>query len=229
MNYVRDLHSHHAKHFSQNGEDGVIERLFALFGTTNRYYVEIGTGDGSECNTRWLREQHGWSGVMLDCAYGNPSIGLYQEFITADNVNEMLARYGVPQEFDLLSIDIDGQDYWLWEAMATRWKPRVLVIEYNAGVPQDIPLTIPYDTSYRWCGQPNTGQSLSALQKVSSRNGYSLLYATPPNAFLARTSILPRDYREVSPTEAAQLTLVHRLYLRRRWKNELRKLTWVTV
>jgi hypothetical protein len=229
MNYVADLHSHRVKHFSQNAEDGVIERLFEIFGTTNRYYVEIGTGDGSECNTRWLREQHGLSVVMIDCAYANPSIGLHQEFVTAENVNDVLAKHGVPEAPDLLSIDIDGQDYWLWQAVAARRQPRVVVIEFNAGIPHDVAVTIPYDTSYRWCGQPNAGQSLLALQKLSTQNGYSLLYAAAPNAFLARTAILPRNYREVSTATAARLTYVEKVYHRRRWKKELCKLTWVPV
>lgn len=229
MNYVRDLHSHRARHFSQNGEDGVIERLFELLGTTNRRYVEIGAGDGSECNTRWLREQRGWGGVMIDCAHGDPSIGLQQEFVTAENVNEMLAKHGVPEEPDLLSIDIDGQDYWVWQAVSPRWKPRVVVIEYNAGVPHDLPVTIPYDPNYRWCGQPNVGQSLLALQKLSEKKGYSLLYASAPNAFLARTSILPAGYRQVSAAEAAQISFVEKIHLRRRWKSDLRKHSWVTV
>lgn len=228
MNYVADLDSHRARRYSQNGEDGVVERLFEIFGTTNRFYVEIGTGNGSECNTRDMRER-GWSGIMLDCAHDDPTLGLHQEFVTARNVNDLLAKYAVPHELDLLSIDIDGQDYWVWQAIAPCYRPRVVVIEYNAGVPFDVAVTIPYDVDYRWCGQPNTGQSLLALQKLSRRKDYSLLFASAPNAFLVRTSILPKNYREVSAGRAARAPFWQQLSSRRRWRNELQALSWVNV
>lgn len=228
MNFVKDLHSHRARRYSQNGEDGVIERLFDIFGTTDRKYVEIGTGDGAECNTRNLRER-GWSGIMIDAAYENPAMALHQEFVTAANVNDLFAKYAVQQELDLLSLDIDGQDYWVWQAIASCYRPRVAVIEYNEGLPSHLAVTIPYDAGYRWRGQPNAGQSLLALEKLSRQKGYSLLYAAAPNAFLVRSSMLPKDYRQVSPDTAAGNTFFHRLWKRRRWKNELRALSWVNV
>lgn len=228
MNFVRDLDSHRACHYSQNGEDGVIERLVEIVGATNRYYVEVGTGDGSECNTRYLREQ-GWSGLMLDCAHEDASVGLYQEFVTAENVNDVLVKYEVPQDFDLLSIDIDGQDYWVWQAIGARYRPRIVVIEYNAAVPGDVSVTIPYDRDFRWCGQLDTGQSLLAVQKLGRVKGYSLLYACPPNAFLARTSILPDGYQEISTDGAAPMTFLYKFSRRRRWKNELCGLSWIDV
>jgi hypothetical protein len=228
MNLVRDLHDHREKHYSQNGEDGVIERLMEILGPTNRYYVEIGTGDGTECNTRYLRERR-WTGIMLDCANEDVSIGLHREFVTAENVNDVLAKYDVPEEFDLLSIDIDGQDHWVWKSMDQRYRPRIVVIEYNAAVPGNVSVTIPYDLEFRWRGQPDTGQSLLAAQKLGTAKGYSLLYASPPNAFLARTSILPEHYREISADTAARATLLDAYRCRKRWKNELHDLSWVGV
>jgi len=228
MNFVRDLHRHRAKHFSQNGEDGVIARLMERLGVTNRFYVELGTGSGEECNTRYLREQ-GWSGVMIDCDHDNPALDLHKEFITADNVNELMAKYGVPDSFDLLSIDIDGNDYWVWKALAPRYRPRVLVIEYNAAVPSNVSVTIPYDPGYRWVGQPNTGQSLLALRNLSTTKGYSLVYATAPNAFLVLTSVLPPDYREVSVPAASRESWIMNRNQRARWRTSLKQLSWVSV
>lgn len=226
MNLVRDLHRHERKQYSQNGEDGVIERLFDIVGVTNRYAVELGTGSGEECNTRLLRER-GWSGVMLDCDHENPALQLHREFITAENVNDLFAKYGVPESFDLLSIDIDGNDYWVWKALSARYQPRVVVIEYNGGVPADVAVVMPYDATYRWTGQLNCGQSLAAVRKVSAEKGYSLVYASPPNAFLVRTPLLPRGYREVpvAKAQSAGWRILNRAS-RVRWHRELRHLAW---
>lgn len=105
---VINLQSFEKKVFSQNGEDGVIEHIFALIGFTNRYYVEIGVEDGRECNTRYLREVYDCHGIQLDRDYSNPELHLYQELITAENINQVFIKYQVPHEFDLLSIDVDG-------------------------------------------------------------------------------------------------------------------------
>jgi len=228
MNFVRDLHRHRAQHFSQNGEDGVIARLLEHVGVTNRFYVELGTGNGDECNTRYLRER-GWSGVMLDCAYENPALDLHQEFITAANVNGLMAKYGVPDSFDLLSIDIDGNDYWVWNALAARYRPRVVVIEYNAAVPSNVAVSMPYAADHHWAGQDNTGQSLLALRNLSISKGYSLVYADAPNAFLALTSTLPRRYREVSVRKASRESWLDRRKRTAEWRETLVHLPWVSV
>jgi hypothetical protein len=229
MNLVRDLHRHERKQYSQNGEDGVIERLFEIVGVTNRCYVELGTGSGEECNTRLLRER-GWTGLMLDCAFEDEAIQLRREMITAENVNGLFSKYAVPDEFDLLSIDIDGNDYWVWKALAPHYRPRVAVIEYNGGVPAELPVVMPYDATYRWMGQLNCGQSLGALQKVSAAKGYALVYASPPNAFLVRRDLLPKRYRDVAPVKAQPIgwRIANRAS-HLRWERELRHLAWEYV
>jgi len=228
MNLVGDLHRHRSKRYSQNGEDGVIARLFEIAGVTSRFFVEVGTGPGDECNTRLLRER-GWSGIMIDSAFEAPSLPLYREFVTAENINDLFAKYGVPESFDLLSIDIDGNDYWVWKAIAPRYRPRVVVIEFNGGLPLDLSITMPYDPAYHWAGQPNVGQSLRAAQELGRAKGYSLVYAEPPNAFFVLTSILPSHYREVSARKASRDHFLMALWRRRRWKRELRQLAWTFV
>lgn len=115
--------------YSQNGEDGVIARLFEVLGATNRFFVEFGTGpDGRERNTRLLEEQ-GWQGLLMDRSAAERNPGIRREFISAENINELFAKYGVPEEFDLLSIDVDGNDYWIWKALRDVYRPRVVVIE----------------------------------------------------------------------------------------------------
>jgi hypothetical protein len=228
MNLVGELHRHRSKRYSQNGEDGVIARLFGIAGVTNRFFVEVGTGPGDECNTRLLRER-GWSGIMIDSAFETPSLPLYREFVTAENINGLFAKYGVPESFDLLSIDIDGNDYWVWKALAPRYRARVVVIEFNGGLPLDLSITMPYDAGYHWAGQRNVGQSLRAAQELGREKGYSLVYAEPPNAFFVLTSILPPHYREVSARKASRDHWPAALWRRRRWKRELSRLAWTFV
>src|SRR5437016_2124767 len=105
-NITLDLARFEKKIYSQNGEDGVLQKIFTLIGTTNKYYVEFGTQDGSECNTRYLREHCGWIGLLMDNHHENPKINLQKETVTKDNINYLFGKYNVPKNFDLLSIDI---------------------------------------------------------------------------------------------------------------------------
>jgi hypothetical protein len=235
MNLVRDLRRHGVKHFSQNGEDGVIARLLEIIGAGNRFYVEIGAGCGQECNTRWLREI-GWSGIMLDRDCSDASLDLYQEFVTAENVVELLTKYGVPNQFGVLSIDIDGNDHWVCRAILERFHPRIIVIEFNAALPANIAVSMPYDPLHRWAGQGYVGQSLRAVQKLGAKYGYSLVFAAPPNAFLVLRSLLPADYVDVSAIRAmnpllgwlVRIAPLVRLQ-NKRWNEELRKHPWVDI
>jgi hypothetical protein len=90
---------------SQNGTDGVLAAIFETIGITNRYFVEFGCGDTSECNCRHLLVQ-GWRGLFMDRSSTHPVVR--REHVTAENISDLLASYGVPRGFDLLSIDIDG-------------------------------------------------------------------------------------------------------------------------
>jgi hypothetical protein len=229
VNLVKDLKYHSARRYSQNGEDGMLERLLEIVGVTNRYYVELGAGWGNECNTLWLRER-GWSGLMMDANSENPTIPIYKEFVTAENVVPLFEKYGVPESFDVLSIDIDGNDYWVWKALSSRYRPRIVIIEYNAGVPVDVAVVMPYDPAYRWTGQQNVGQSLLALRRISMEKGYSLVYASAPNAFLVLSSLLPDEYQEVSVAKAAGVRWGLREFaIRMRWHAQLKRLPWARV
>ncbi|MEK7563930.1 MAG: hypothetical protein AAB544_06090, partial [Patescibacteria group bacterium] len=135
--------------YSQNGEDGMIAAIFAMIGTTNKYFVEFGVEDGIECNTRYLSKHKGWKGLLMDGSHENATLNLHKEFITAENIESLFAKHNVPKEFDLLSIDIDGNDYWVWKAV-THYSPRVVIIEYNACIPYEPPVMIPYAPAFQW-------------------------------------------------------------------------------
>ena len=96
---IKKIQSHEKIVFSQNGEDGILEYLFDTIGTTDKYYVEFGAQDGTQCNTRYLRERLGWSGLTMDGSHENKNIGLYKEFITSENIVQLFEKYNVPIEF----------------------------------------------------------------------------------------------------------------------------------
>lgn len=235
MNLAKELRRRQAKHYSQNGEDGVIERLMEIVGTRTKFYVELGAGSGEECNTRWLRE-NGWTGVMIDRSHENPTLPLYRHHITMENVKLLLAQYSVPCEFDLLSVDVDGNDYWICRAVLEAYSPRVAVVEFNAGLPPYIAVTIPYDPHYCWRGEPNTGQSLLALKHLGRMFGYSLVYARPPNAYLVREDLLHGNDSSIFRVLGwpffflvSFISLPGLLRYNKRWRSELKHYPWVHV
>lgn len=177
---------------SQNGEDGVLAAIFGAIGVTNRYVVEFGAENGTECNSANLLRQ-GWSGLLLD-ADDHPGTTVRREFITAENVNDVFAKHGIPREFDLLSIDIDGNDYYVWRALNNR--PRVVVIEYNASMPPELSRAIVYDPKFKWDNTDYFGASLRALAELADRKGYELVYCERAggNAFFIARSALPPGF-----------------------------------
>jgi hypothetical protein len=191
------------KVFSQNGEDGIIRTIFKIIGTTSRQFLEIGIEDGKECNTRNLLKNYGWSGTMVEgnkenCRkaqefYKGKQVNVIQRFITADTIGAYCDN-----NLDLLSIDVDGNDYWLWEAVEQ--KPRVVVIEYNASL-LDKAITIPYNPDFvrktpklfnrkLWLYY---GAGLNALISLGKKKGYKLVYANGVNAFFVDKDILGID------------------------------------
>lgn len=172
-----DLAHYERKVHSQNGEDGVIEKIFEIIDTKLKYFVEFGVEDGSECNTRYLREVRGWNGLMMDQDYKNPELNLQKEKITAENINRLFRKHKVPYHFDLLSIDIDFNDFYIWKALSTRYRPRVVVIEYNATHLPHEDKVVPYVPDAFWDGTNYYGASILALYQLGKKKGYSLIYA----------------------------------------------------
>jgi hypothetical protein len=200
MNFP-DLENREKRIRSQNGEDGVIEALFECIGETNRYFVEFGVGDASECNTAALLER-GWKGLMMDMQdiCRNPLAVIRSEYVFPENINALFRKYRVPDSFDLLSIDIDGNDFWVWREIAAR--ARVVVIEYNAAVPADECRTIVYEPGFGWNGSDYYGASLLALKRLGELKRYTLVYCDRHgvNAFFVANEALPVGF-EPRPIE----------------------------
>jgi hypothetical protein len=183
------LNRHELRVCSQNGEDGSIAEIFRRIGTGNRFFVEFGASDGVENNTALLLRQ-GWSGLWIDADtaavnkaketfaryIADGKLTVLEEFITAENIEGLFRKGKVPEEFDLLSIDIDRNDYHVWEKIS-HYRPRVAVIEYNSGIPPTMSWVIPYDPkAFGWneFGTGN-GASLKALEELGARKGYRLV------------------------------------------------------
>ena len=192
--------------FSQNDEDGIIAEIFSRIGTTDRTFVEIGVDNGTECNTLNLLAQ-GWQGTwfernpvavaaarrglsrMID---GN-RLRIEQVAVTCENVDRLLRDTALSQQPDLLSIDIDGNDYWIWSAI-TSLKPRAVIIEYNAVWPPPASVTMKYNAEHVWTeGDVNSGASLTALEKLGRAKGYNLVGCcfAGVNAFFVASDLYP--------------------------------------
>lgn len=200
---IIDLKYFEKKIFSQNGEDGITQYLLSLVGIKNKYYVEFGVENGFECNTRHLRENLGFTGLLMDGSHEKHEIGLYKEFVNAENINDLFVKYNVPNEFDVLSIDIDFNDLYVWKAIKNDYKPSIVIIEYNPEYAPPQSLVVQYDSNRYWDGTKYHGASLSALDLLSKEKGYTLVYCdnNGVNAFFVRNELLKNLPFEIKKIE----------------------------
>lgn len=163
--------------YAQHGEDRILSRILRRIGATNRIAVEFGAKDGvSQSNTAALRDK-GWRVVLFDSDPESPIVT--HATVTAENVNALFAEHGIPQDCDVLSIDVDGNDLWIWKALT--YQPRIVVIEYNQRWPANVCVTVPYDADRIWDGTDYYGASVGALCRLARRKGYRLARFTHSN------------------------------------------------
>lgn len=187
--------------FSQNGEDGVLAEILARVGTSERFFVEFGVESGREGNCVALADVFGWRGVFLDCDEvffpklegkyrGSGSVRTMRAMVTPSNVEELFSECEVPMAPDVLSIDVDGTDYWIWDAIEA-YRPRVLVIEYNSALDPSRRLVQPREHDGGWDGTDYFGASLGALRSLCERKGYRFVHAElcGVNAFFVRSDL----------------------------------------
>lgn len=204
--------------YSQNGEDGALLAIFKVIGSPYRTFIEISPGNGIECNCANLAINFHWSGLMIDSDERNmatarafyeamlrtsaKNVTLQAATVSAENINELILMGGFSGEVDLLSIDVDGNDFWLWQAVKVV-SPRVVVCEFNRSL-GDSALTIPYDPHFRrGTNGPKQyyGASLRALCHLGQKLGYSLVgrERSGVNAFFVRKDLLKEPLREADP------------------------------
>jgi hypothetical protein len=199
----RRLERHGLKVYSQTDEDGIIQEIFKRIGAGGQAFVEFGVENGLENNTLKLLLE-GWQGLWMEGS-ARLTAGIeakFQDVIAAgrlhvrcafvdrDNVNSLIGEH-VSGEIDLLSIDIDGNDIYVLEAI-TVVTPRVIVVEYNGKFPPPISVAQQYNPSFRWSGTDYVGSSLAAVTKVAARRGYSLVGCgiAGVNAFFVRNDLV---------------------------------------
>lgn len=175
---------------SQGGEDGIIEKTLEVIGNSNRWCVEFGAWDGMHLsNTYNLIKNRGYSAVLIevnskrfrelqknfrDNSKVNP-INAFVGFEESNGLDSLLRATSVPLDFDLLSIDIDGNDYHVWAAVK-HYKPKVVVIEYNPTIPNPVEFVQTRDMRI------TQGSSILSLDKLAKRKGYELIAVTKCNA-----------------------------------------------
>lgn len=194
-----------SKTHSQNEEDGIIEAIFSDIPPRSRHFVEFGIGPnwqdpeytrGIEGNCVLLRNK-GWRGLFMDGGSHPEQYGIQCEHITALNINALLRKYAVPEAVDIISIDVDSQDFWIW--MACYYRPTLYILEYNANFPMlHQSMSIVFDQTHRWDGTKYYGASLGAMVKLGTDKGYKLVHANGVNAFFVRSDMLanPEDFRD---------------------------------
>lgn len=187
---VRSLWDVEFRVFSQFGEDGIIQYLVRQVLIPRRTFIEFGVGDYREANTRFLLMNGGWTGLVMDPSQSNIEqirrsdlcwkYGLEARcaFVSAENVNELILEAGFEGEIGLLSIDVDGNDYWIWKAIKVV-RPRIVVCEYNSLFGADHAITVPYRPDFdRYRAHYSGlffGASLPALCSLARDEGYQFV------------------------------------------------------
>ncbi len=203
-----DLRESEFRAFSQWGEDGIIQFLLRHVKVPREIFVEFGVESYVEANTRFLLTNNNWSGLVIDgscdnirrikrsAIYWQHNLKAVEAFVTRDNINALLVENGISDDIGLLSIDIDGNDYWVWKAIDVI-SPAILVLEYNARFGPDEAVTVPYDAQFTRAKAHFShiyyGASLRALTQLSQQKGYALIGCNTAgnNAFYVREDLLP--------------------------------------
>ena len=185
--FVAELKKFQKKIYSQNGEDGILLEIFNRIGNVDNFFVEFGAWDGLHLsNTANLRINHNWKGILLEGEGSKCNDFVFNEFVTSKNINEIFSKYNVPENFDLLSIDIDSHDYWCWKAC--KYNHSVVIIEFNSSLDPLVPIATidgsETDSSY-------FGASIAAFYELGKEKGYSLVFrANQQNLIFVKNDFL---------------------------------------
>ncbi len=191
--------------FSQNGEDGVIEKVFEIIEPTSRFCVEFGAGDGVHMsNMRNLIVNHGWRSLMIEgdpelarrCQetyQGTPGARCLQHWVYPGNVEFLFEENGVPQDLDFLVIDIDSFDYYVWKVIH-EYRPKLVMIEVNEIFAPPVKAIVEYNPFMYGDNTFYHGASLQSMYELGKRKGYELVYVQKQgfNAFFVDRNYYPR-------------------------------------
>lgn len=193
-----DLSLYEKHVYSQHSEDGVTEKIIDLIYGNNKnskYYVEFGVEDGMECNTRILRDNYNWKGLLMDGSNSNPSINLNQEFITKENIVSLFKKYNVPSKFNLLCIDLDYNDFYILHEVLKLYTCDIIILEYNATHLSHEDKIVIYDKDTMWDKSNYFGASLYSYTKLCNKYNYTLVYVdvSGTNAYYIHNDIISKN------------------------------------
>lgn len=220
---LQDVKKHAKSYYSQHGEDGITQWVFERIGINTQKFLDIGAGNGRESNIAMLAYAYRWNGLAIEADLKNVNdaldyfkkllgdaykrVNVIHTKVTTDNVNRVVSNAGLSGEIDFLTLDIDGNDYWIWDALEVV-EPRVVLAEYNTSFGLH-PITIPYNpdfhmNDYDHKPQLYYGAGLAALNEVAHRKGYILAGAemSGVNAYFIKKEAAAGIFEDV-PVEQA--------------------------
>jgi hypothetical protein len=213
-----DLTSNEFKVFSQWGEDGIIQFLINNIKIERKIFVEFGSANYKESNTRFLLVNNNWTGLVIDAneksinhikkdpIYWQYNLKAVRSFITKDNINNLMKENGIQGKIGLLSIDIDGNDYWVWHAIEVI-SPAIVIVEYNFRFGKERAVTIPYDENFDRANAHYSmiyyGASLKALYMLAQKKGYAFVGCNNAgnNAFFVNRELKPDNIFDLTAEE----------------------------
>lgn len=217
----KHLKDYEFKIFSQWGEDGIIQHLTRIIEIKNRTFIEFGVEDFFESNCRFLLMKDNWSGFVIDGSsknieklkksyfYWKYHLVAIDAFVTKENINELLSKSGFNEDLGILSIDLDGNDYFILETI-NFFKPYIFVCEYNSVFGATRKISVPYEPNFirtnKHYSNLYRGASLSAITYIANRKGYSLVgtNSASNNAFYVRNDLLNTNIEVLSVEQAYQ-------------------------
>jgi hypothetical protein len=199
--------------FSQYGEDGIIDFLASKLNIDKPTFVEIGTEDYSESNTRFLFQRTSTKGMIIDCDpalahkaknvlcsyYWKGNLTIKSSFVTRENIFQLLTEGGAEWfNSDIFSLDIDGNDYWIMKDIISHCRHKIIILEYNPYFGPSASVTIPYTESFNRTDYHYSnlcwGASLKAFVSLLSENNYTFVGTNlnNSNGFWVRNDIFPQ-------------------------------------
>ncbi len=247
-----NINSFGFKNYSQYEEDGIILFIFSIIGFTNRRAIEIGCGDCLENNTTNLILNHMFEALLIDSDRANILKGrsyfqhnyqnitynpiLEHKFIKIDNINQLTTKHNFNEDWDFLSIDLDGVQYWILKKIFEIIKPRLITIETHNIIPANLSITIPYDSKFYYKNNKLDHYdfrscSIAAIENLGKINNYVLIGSNTLgfNSFLLRRDIF-EDHKEVfkemtSEQILSSLNPNYKKELNNRWE-KVKDLKW---
>ena len=192
-NYLFDLSKYEKSIYSQNEQDGILQKLFAHIPPVNTppLCIEFGFPShalGEFSNSANLVLNKGWKCLLFDISHENPEINLHKAFITSENVCGLFEKHQVPRKFEYLCIDIDSTDLWVLAAVLKKFQPLVLTVEYNACFPFKETITFPNNLQEFWEEDTVFGCSVGAIALVAKQFHYKIVYVGAGDVYLVHQS-----------------------------------------